>query len=121
MSKQTVEERYNKQQMMKGELKPKELAHKQIQSEQQQNIQKIFNKTKQALQDAHQAVRQAQAANPAQAQLRMADERLTNATQLMHKLQTTIPGTALGFTKGEQQQLKQLDYQIQTAKWTFCY
>jgi len=51
----------------------------------------------------------------------MADERLINATQLMHKLQTTIPGTALGFTKGEQQQLKQLDYQIQTAKWTFCY
>ena len=27
MAKQTVEERYNEQQMMQGELKPKELAN----------------------------------------------------------------------------------------------
>ena len=118
MSKQTVQERYNQNQAMKGTLIPKSKVNKESQTEQNKELLHIFNATKQSLQEAQQAVRQAQGANPVQPQLRFADDRLTNAIQLMQQVQILTPDFVLGVSKAEQQQLKQLDYQIEKASKT---
>jgi len=118
MKYQTVEQRFHEQQMMKGKLKPKHDAQVELATPEVQNIQKTFNAIKQSLQEAHQLVRQAQAANPAQSALFMAEQSLAHATQLMQKLQTIEPEMTLPLPKGVQQQLKQLDYQIENASGT---
>ena len=118
MPKQTVEQRYKEQQAMKSERKPRHHANIELKTSQQQDIQKICNATKQSLQEAQQAVRQAQYVNPTQAQLQIAEGRLQNAVQLMQQLFTIAPNMVLGISKGEQQHLKQLDYQIEKAVGT---
>lgn len=115
MPKQTVEQQYTQQQAMKSELKPKDKANMALKTKQQQHIAKILNAINQSLQEAQQAVRQVKGTNPIQPQLRLADDRLSNATQLLQQLQISAPEMVFGFSKGEQQQLKQLDYQIEKA------
>ncbi|MEI3604102.1 hypothetical protein SPD48_00230 [Pseudogracilibacillus sp. SE30717A] len=118
MPKQTVEQQYTQQQAMKSELKPKDKANMALKTKQQQHIAKILNAINQSLQEAQQAVRQVKGTNPIQPQLRLADDRLSNATQLLQQLQISAPEMVFGFSKGEQQQLKQLDYQIEKAAST---
>lgn len=50
MGKQTVQERYNQDQAMKGTVKPKSKANKESQTEQNKELLHIFNATKQSLQ-----------------------------------------------------------------------
>jgi hypothetical protein len=116
MQKQTVEQRYQEQQMMGGKPIPKQLAKQALETQAQQNYQKLLNSLKQALEGAGQAVQQVQAANPTQANLVMAAERLTYAVQQVQQLETA--GMQTGFTNGTKQQLKQLHNQIETAAGT---
>lgn len=118
MKYQTVEQRYEEQKKMQGQLMPKQQVNIDMATPQKQHVENIFNATKQALQKAHQSVRQAQSENPIAASLLMADQSLTNATQLLQQLQTTAPEFAQSLPKGAQQQLKQLDHQIETATRT---
>ncbi|MBO1002374.1 hypothetical protein ACFSKI_04785 [Pseudogracilibacillus auburnensis] len=118
MKYQTVEQRYEEQKKMQGQLKPKQQVNIDMATPQKQHVENIFNATKQALQKAHQSVRQAQSENPIAASLLMADQSLTNATQLLQQLQTAAPEFAQSLPKGAQQQLKQLDHQIETATRT---
>lgn len=114
MKKQTVEQRYHEEQMMKGQTIPKELANQAIQTPEQQDIQQLFSSTKEALLAAQQAVHQAQAVHPTQAQLMTTEQRLTHAIQQLQQLQLTN----LGVPKGTEQQLQQLSSQINTAAGT---
>lgn len=118
MKNQTVEQRFHEQQMINGQVKPKHVAESAITPPQKRNVQKLFQSTAQALQEAHQSVRQAQTANPSLTALLMADQSLTQATQFMQQLQTAQPEFSQSLSKGTQQQLKQLDYQIEKAAST---
>lgn len=99
MKYQTVEQRYEEQNKMQGQLKPKQQVNIDMATPQKQHVE-IFNATKQALQKAHQSVRQVQSENPIAASLLMADQSLTNATQLLQQLQTAAPEFVQSLPKG---------------------
>ena len=113
MQKQTVEQRYNEQQMIGGKPVPKGIAQKAITSGAQQNYQKLLNSAKQALQAASQTLHQVQAANPSMTNLAIAAKKLDFASQQIQQLETA--GVQPGFTLGTEQQLMQLRNQIETS------
>lgn len=116
MQKQTVEQRYNEQQIIGGQPVPKGVAQKSIASDAQQNYQKLLNSAKQALQAASQTVNQIQASNPSLVNLSIVQKKLTFAAQQVQQLEAA--GVQPGFTQGTEQQLMQLRYQIETSLGT---
>lgn len=118
MQYQTVQQRYNEQQMLSGNPVPKWVAKKAITTTAQQNYQKLLNSTKQALQGASQLVQQVQSANPSQTNLALASEKLTFAVQQVQQLEAE--GVQPGFTLGTEQQLMQLRNQIETSMGTLA-
>jgi len=116
MKKQTVLERYEQEQMKKGEGGGKPISKSQSGGNQQ--LSKIFQQMEEALLQAHQSVRQAQLADPTQLFLQQADQRLQHASQQLQQLKTATPELTLGLSKASQQQFTQLDHQIQQASGT---
>jgi cellobiose-specific phosphotransferase system component IIA len=115
MKKQTVQERYNEQQIMK-QMQP--VLPKTTPTETQQQLQTIFTNAGGALMQAHQAVRQAQAGNPLNVQLQQASASLTHATQQLEQLKTAAPELATGLPASTQTQLQEADQYIQKAEQT---
>ena len=115
MKKQTVQERYDEQQTMKqgGSSQPAQLTPDPQMKQQQ--LQQIFRQTDEAVQQAHQAVRQALAGNPLELQLQQADQRLTFAQQQLQQMKTTAPEIATGIQPAAQTQLKELERHLQQA------
>src|SRR5690625_7793798 len=79
MKKQTVLERYEQEQMKKGEGGGKPISKSQSGGNQQ--LSKIFQQMEEALLQAHQSVRQAQLADPTQLFLQQADQRLQHRSE----------------------------------------
>jgi len=118
MQKQTVEQRYLEQQIMNQQLKPKQNILRETTPKQQQQLIKIFNEIKQALDLSSQAINQAKLAQPYDVQLPIAEQRLVHAMQLLQQLQTASPDMTTGLSKGMKQQLTQVSNQITTASNT---
>ncbi len=116
MKKQTVLERYEQEQVMKGEKQVIQLSPSQ--SGNQEQLQNIFKQMEEALLQAHQSVRQVQLANPTQLPLQQAEQRLQYASQQLQQLKTAVPELTWSLPKATQQQLTQLDHQIQQASGT---
>lgn len=116
MEKQTVLERYEQEQVMKGKMQIIQLSSSQ--SEGKEQLQKVFKQMEDALLQAHQSVRQAQLANPSQLSLQQAEQRLQYVSQQLQQLKTAAPEFTLGLPKAVQQQFTQLDHQIQQASGT---
>ncbi len=117
MKKQTVQERFDEQQLMK-QMQP--VLPKEKPSQAQQQLQTIFKKTSGALQQAHQAVRQAQAGNPLNIQMQQASASLTHATQQLEQLKTAAPEIASGLSASAHTQLQEADHYIQKAGQTLA-
>lgn len=116
MEKQTVQERYEQEQVMQGHKQTIQLQPSQSGTKGQ--LQKVFKQMEESLLQAHQSVRQAQLANPTQLSLQEAEKRLQYASQLLQQLGTSAPELTNGLTLGSQQQLTQLDHQIGQASGT---
>lgn len=114
MKKQTVEQKYMEQQMIKKGNIPKQAAQQALETPEQKEAVKLINNLKQSLQQAQQAIRQAQISYPMNAQLSKADQLLSHSTQQLKQLETI----KLSISNGTKQQLKQLHYQIATATGT---
>src|SRR5690625_306636 len=118
MVKQTVEQKYIIEQAMKDAQKPKELVRRVLKTDEQNEIVNTFSKMENALQESLQAVRQLQANNQTDSNLQLISARFTNVIQLLNEIHLANPEGMFRLSKGEQQQLKQLDYQINQAKGT---
>ena len=118
MKKQTVEERYLEQQVMNQQLKPKQNILQETEPKQKQNLIKIFNEIKSALDLASQSVHQVKLTYLHDNQLSLAEQRLTHAIQQVQQLQTLAPEMTSGLSNGTKQQLTQLSKQINTASGT---
>lgn len=118
MKKQTVAERFAQEQAMRKPAMPMHDINLLVESKEKQSLQKLFSEVKVALASAHQAVRQAQAANPVNETLQMADERLTFASTKIATLQTAVPALTSGLSRGVKQQITQLENQIEQAAGT---
>src|SRR5699024_8506475 len=97
---------------------PKQNILQETTPQQQQQLTKIFNEIKQALDLSSQAIHQAKLAHPNDYQLPIAEQRLVHAVQLIQQLQTAAPDLTTGLSKVMKQQLAQVSQQINNASNT---
>lgn len=116
MNKQTVGNIYEQKQLIKGKHVESGDVRQLILTPEKENSQQLINIIKQALQEANQAVLQTQASYPLEENIAYAKNCLNIAIQKLQQLETV--GTSQIFTKGANQQLKRLGYQIETAQGT---
>jgi|SRR5690625_586630 len=116
MKKETVMERYEKQQVMMGEMAFNKMD---VACESgTQSLQLPFKQLEQALYQAHQAIKQAQSIKSIQKQLEYADNRLQFSIQQLQQFALSVPNVTHGLPVGTQQQITQLEHQIQQANQT---
>src|SRR5690625_5786875 len=103
MKKETVMERYEKQQVMIGEMAFNKMSVACENGTQQ--LQLPFKQMEQALYQAHQAIKQAQSMKSIQKQLEYADNRLQFAIQQLQQFALSVPNVTHGLPVGNHKKI----------------